>query len=104
MTNTNTAIACNQAIVTRDYQGMAFQFREDGFFNMTKAAKHFGKRLDNFMASPETQEYIQALGKNPEIQGVNRGQVWPLPWWHVGTSQAGCVLCSLAGREVRCLV
>jgi len=27
---------------------MAFQFREDGYFNMTKAAKHFSKEMDDF--------------------------------------------------------
>ena len=61
MTNTMTSIACPQAIITRDYQGMTFQFREDGYFNMTKAAKHFGKDLSNFMRSPDTIEYLEAL-------------------------------------------
>ena len=61
MTNANTPIACSQAVITRDYQGMAFQFREDGYFNMTKAAKHFGKDLSNFMRSPDTIEYLEAL-------------------------------------------
>lgn len=28
---------------------------------MTKAAQHYGKRLDNFMASPDTRDYIEAL-------------------------------------------
>lgn len=60
-TTTSTTIACKQAVITRDYQGMAFQFREDGYFNMTKAAKHFGKDLSNFMRSPDTFEYLEAL-------------------------------------------
>lgn len=73
LTNTNTSIArtvCQpeqQAVVcskdgsTRDYQDMVFQFREDGYFNMTKAAKHFGKDLSQFMRSPDTIDYLEAL-------------------------------------------
>lgn len=34
---------------------------------MTKAAKQFGKRLDSFMKSPETIEYIETL--KPTISG-----------------------------------
>ena len=48
-------------LITRNYNDMAFTFRDDGYFNMTKAAKHFSKRLDHFMASPETKEYIAAF-------------------------------------------
>ena len=40
---------------------MTFVFREDGYFNMTKAAKHFGKRVDNFFANDETIEYVAEL-------------------------------------------
>lgn len=36
-------------------------FREDGYINMTKAARNFGKDLSNFSRSPETIEYIEAL-------------------------------------------
>lgn len=51
------------ALLTKSHNGMAFTFREDGWFNMTKAAKHFGKRLDHFMASPDTKEYIEEVSK-----------------------------------------
>ncbi|WP_028310205.1 KilA-N domain-containing protein [Derxia gummosa] len=47
--------------ITRDFQGTAFEFREDGYFNMTKAAAHFGKRLDNFWANDETRRYMKEL-------------------------------------------
>lgn len=40
-------------IITRNYQGMVFQFREDGYFNMTKAAQAFGKRLQDFFDNKE---------------------------------------------------
>ncbi|WP_159098178.1 KilA-N domain-containing protein [Parazoarcus communis] len=48
---------------TKDYNGTPFVFREDGYFNMTAAAKAFGKRVDNFLANVETAEYIDALHK-----------------------------------------
>lgn len=51
------------SLITRDYNGLAFTFREDGWFNMTKAANHFGKQLQNFWNSPETVEYRDALAK-----------------------------------------
>ena len=75
-TNTNTSSACSQAVITRDYQGMAFQFREDGYFNMTNAAKHFGKALDNFWRNAGVREYCECLAEglgfnSPVLEGVN---------------------------------
>ena len=53
-------------LITREYQGKAFTFRSDGYFNMAKAAKHFGKDLSNFLRSPVSRQYCchlsQALG------------------------------------------
>lgn len=53
------------AITTRDFNGTPFVFREDGWFNMTKAAKHFGKDLQSFIRMDDTCEYIDALKANP---------------------------------------
>ena len=36
-------------------------FREDGYINMTKAAKHFKKRLLKFWEADGTKEYVAAL-------------------------------------------
>lgn len=36
-------------------------FREDGYINMTKAAKHFGKKPIEFIRLPGTDEYLDAL-------------------------------------------
>lgn len=47
--------------VTKDFNGLPIVFREDGYINMTKAAKHFGKDLSNFWRLPSTQEYLYAL-------------------------------------------
>lgn len=59
------------AIVTREFESKAFQFRDDGWFNMTKAAKAFGKRLDHFMANAETQAYLSALKAIPGMSGID---------------------------------
>ncbi|MBN4166877.1 KilA-N domain-containing protein [Pseudomonas fulva] len=40
---------------------MTFKFREDGYFNMSHAAKQFGKHLYHFWDSPATIEYVASL-------------------------------------------
>ena len=47
--------------ITKDFNGLPIVFREDGYINMTKAAKHFDKFLPHFLRSPDTEEYIAAL-------------------------------------------
>lgn len=42
----------------------------DGYINITKAAKHFGKKLSNFWRSPETGEYLMALAELPQFEGI----------------------------------
>ena len=76
-------LTASTSIITRDYHGMAFQFRTDGFFNMTRAAKHFGKDLSNFMRSPDTIEYLDELSnsvKSTELieskMGRHHGGTW----------------------------
>lgn len=49
------------ALITREWNDKTFLFREDGYFNMTKAAKAFSKRIDNFFANEDTQTYIAEL-------------------------------------------
>lgn len=55
-------------VISRQYNGGTFLFREDGYFNMTKAAKAFGKRLENFWRTDGVRMYCfelsQALGAN----------------------------------------
>jgi len=38
---------------------------------MTKAAKHFGKKLSNFWRAPETGEYLLALSELPQFEAIN---------------------------------
>lgn len=60
-------------------------FRDDGWFNMTKAAKHFGKDLSNFFKSPDTIAYIDALQNSVESTEIvqtavgRNGGTWAHP-------------------------
>ncbi|WJM52033.1 KilA-N domain-containing protein [Pseudomonas asiatica] len=51
----------SKQLITREYNGNVFTFREDGYFNMTDAAQAYGKQLNNFWISPATKEYMGAL-------------------------------------------
>lgn len=50
-----------RGIITRTYNGLPITFREDGYINMTKAAKHFGKKLDKFFENESSAEYMEVL-------------------------------------------
>lgn len=51
-----------KSIVNADYQGMAVSFGEDGWFNATEAAKHFGKpEPAQWLRLPETEAYVKEL-------------------------------------------
>jgi hypothetical protein len=60
----------NSISITKDFNGLPIVFREDGYINMTKAAKHFGKKLSHFWDSPQTKEYIEALSQMPGFRGI----------------------------------
>jgi len=67
-------------IVTRDYQGQAIAYQDDGWFNATQAAAKFGKIPHEWQRLPETVAYITALerkyGKIPyskSKRGANGG-------------------------------
>jgi len=51
-------------MITKQWNGKTLTFREDGYFNMTKAAKQFGKQLQNFWLSIETRDYCFELSKS----------------------------------------
>lgn len=50
-------------LIKKEWEGKTFTFREDGYFNMTKAAKQFGRRLDVFLKTDETRNYLIELNK-----------------------------------------
>lgn len=62
----------SNALRTETYNGLPIVFREDGYINMTKAAKAFGKdrRLQNFWASPDTIAYVDELEKCTGIHSI----------------------------------
>lgn len=51
------------ALVTREFNGCAYQFRDDGYFNMTHAAKAFGNRLANFWQADGVRMYCFELSR-----------------------------------------
>lgn len=58
------------AQITKTFNGTPFVFRADGWFNMTKAAQHFGKQLVNFWNAKDTQAYVTELQKVlPDLTG-----------------------------------
>lgn len=56
--------------ITHTFNGLPIVFREDGYINITKAAKHFGKKLSHFWDSPQTREYMGALSQMPGFRGI----------------------------------
>ncbi|GEM_PF-786299 len=59
------------ALITREWNDKTFLFREDGYFNMTKAAKAFGKDVYEYLRLPSTVEYLDALtGKIPDKEFI----------------------------------
>lgn len=75
----------SKQLITREYNGNVFTFREDGYFNMTDAAKKFGRRLDKFWESDETSEYLAALentlktGELVDAKVGRNGGTWAHP-------------------------
>lgn len=57
MTKTNNVIPFR-------YQGEAVRFNSDGWINATDVAKREGRRLDKWLSTQETQDYIAALGRH----------------------------------------
>lgn len=74
-----------QGVVGVSTRQVPFVFREDGWFNMTKAAKAFGKQLPNFWRSPETHEYCEAVRKAFNLKPLSEatlgryGATWAHP-------------------------
>jgi hypothetical protein len=66
-TNMTALINARQGVLTKTYapagtlNGHTLTFREDGWFNMTKAAKAFGKPLGNFWVAKDTRAYLEEV-------------------------------------------
>lgn len=51
-------------MITAEFDNSIVQFNTDGYINATAVAKKYGKDLSNWMRSPDTIEYIEALNSN----------------------------------------
>lgn len=49
------------SIITCTYQGHELIYQDDGWFNATKAAEKFNRRVDHWLKAGETADYIKAL-------------------------------------------
>lgn len=58
------------ALITKEYQGTPFVFREDGYFSMSKTAQAFGKDLSNFWKSPGIFDYCSELSRHLDFKSV----------------------------------
>lgn len=56
-------------IIPFDYQGQAVRFNTAGWINATEAARHFGKRPNEWLRLPETQEYMEAVARHLNAGG-----------------------------------
>lgn len=62
-------------VATGEANGLPIVFREDGYINMTKAAKHFDKRLQHFWDNEGTHEYVQCLAERLGLISRNPGEL-----------------------------
>ena len=63
-------------MIEKEFEGKWFQFREDGYFNMTKAAKMFRRDLAEWKRLPNTINYINELENMgfSHLLDTNRGR------------------------------
>lgn len=65
------------AVIEKEYNGMSFKFRDDGYFNMTHAAKHFDKRMDNFWSATGTADYVGELSRALNLSDLKVVEIIP---------------------------
>lgn len=49
------------ALMKFEFKGEGHSFDEQGWFNATEAAKRFGRRVDHWLKTEDTKEYVAAL-------------------------------------------
>lgn len=57
--------------ITQTFHGAPITFREDGWVNLTHAARNYKKDLSNFWRTPGTMQYIEALSEIREMHGIS---------------------------------
>lgn len=55
------------ALVALSYQGLTVDFNEDGWFNATAPAAHYGKRVADWLENRDTQSYMMVLADVLEV-------------------------------------
>lgn len=55
-------------VVLADYQGLQVSFTGEGWFNATQVASRYGKRPVDWLKSPETRRYVQALARSSKVK------------------------------------
>lgn len=71
-------------LIKADFDGHVMQFNDAGWFNATAAADKYGKRIDHWLATKETQSYIEKLntrnhGDLIEAKKGRNGGTWLHP-------------------------
>lgn len=72
-----SSIAFSSTIL-KPYDGLNIPFTQDGYLNATVTAAHFGKRPNDWLALPDTKEYVNQLPnflviEKSELIKTNRG-------------------------------
>jgi hypothetical protein len=69
--------------IVKKFNGHDVRFNEQGWLNATHLAEKYEKRLDNWLTSPETRAYVEALSKSLDYSDLivtkrgNGGGTWP---------------------------
>lgn len=53
-----------QTLKTVNFDGLPVAFTENGYLNATMIAKHYGKRVKDYLRNERTQDYIRALNEH----------------------------------------
>jgi hypothetical protein len=74
-------------IIPLSFQGQAYSFNPAGWINATEAAKHYGKKPNDWLKQDETREYLRemsaALNCDPEsLLKTRRGRYDSGTWLH----------------------
>lgn len=67
------------SVIPFDYQGQPVHFNAEGWINATEVASRFGKEPHEWLRSPETMAYLEAMaklksGKIPDLVRTRRGR------------------------------
>lgn len=77
-------------VIVADYDGFEMFFMNDGWIDATNAVKKFEKRLDHWLESQDTKDYMSALSKSlgfnspdfGELKITKRGRYGSGTWLH----------------------